>query len=117
MALQGLEIKLRIQLQFQIGNVTLDSVIVTDTLKDRQEIHLPLLIPTFLSATKGSDSNSLKIAEAATYKATYTIDQSALDNGGLSNSAIAAGSIFQRQFQTRLTTGTIQMVTLQMTQQ
>ena len=77
------------------GNVTLDSVTVTDTLKDLSGNTLTLTNPlTFLSANKGSDSNSLKIAEAATYKATYTIDQSALDNGGLSNSAIAAGSIF-----------------------
>ena len=66
------------------GNVTLDSVTVTDTLKDLSGNTLTLTNPlTFLSANKGSDSNSLKIAEAATYKATYTIDQSALDNGGL----------------------------------
>ena len=69
------------------GNVTLNSVTVTDTLTDMSSNTLSLTNSlTFISATKGSDSNNLLIDEAATYVATYTLDQAAFDFGGLSNS-------------------------------
>ncbi|MDG2396558.1 MAG: hypothetical protein P8M03_02770, partial [Flavobacteriaceae bacterium] len=77
------------------GNVTLNSVTATDTLTDMASNTLSLTNPlTFLSATKGSDSNSLLFGEAATYLATYTINQAVLDMGGLSNSVYVSGSIF-----------------------
>jgi uncharacterized repeat protein (TIGR01451 family) len=77
------------------GNVTLNSVTVTDTLTDMSSNTLSLTNSlTFISATKGSDSNNLLIDEAATYVATYTLDQAAFDFGGLSNSVLVAGQIF-----------------------
>ena len=77
------------------GNVTLNSVTVTDTLTDMSSNTLSLTNSlTFVSATKGSDSNNLLIDEAATYVATYTLDQAAFDFGGLSNSVLVAGQIF-----------------------
>ena len=42
---------------------------------------------TFVSATKGSNSNLLKVGEMATYTAAYLVNQAAVDENGVRNTA------------------------------
>jgi uncharacterized repeat protein (TIGR01451 family) len=74
------------------GNVRLTGVSVADTLTDMQGGALTLTSgPTFVSASKGSAEGTLKVGETATYRATFTITQAAIDGGGISNSVTGTG--------------------------
>ncbi|RPG54724.1 MAG: DUF11 domain-containing protein, partial [Flavobacteriales bacterium TMED96] len=75
------------------GNVTLSSLTITDTLTDGTSSTLNLSSgPTFISSSSGSATGTLVVGETATYSATFLIDQSALDSGGLFNSVYGASS-------------------------
>ena len=75
------------------GNVTLSSLTITDTLTDGTSSTLNLSSgPTFVSSSSGSATGTLVVGETATYSATFLINQSALDSGGLFNSVYGAAS-------------------------
>ena len=75
------------------GNVTLRDVVLTDTLLDGNGSPLSLTAgPTFISSTASSAQGTLTVGETATYTASYTITQAALDTGGVSNSVLVTGS-------------------------
>ena len=75
------------------GNVTLSGVSLTDTLLDGNGSPLSLTAgPTFNSSTASSAQGTLTVGETATYTASYTITQAALDTGGVSNSVLVTGS-------------------------
>ena len=75
------------------GNVTLRDVVLTDTLLDGNGSPLSLTAgPTFISSTASSAQGTLTVGETATYTASYTIAQAALDTGGVSNSVLVTGS-------------------------
>ena len=68
------------------GNLDFTSVVLEDVLSKINGGTLALTVtPTFKSSTLGSDAGSLKVSETATYVASYTIAQEAIDGGGLSN--------------------------------
>ena len=70
------------------GNLDFTSVVLEDVLSKKNGGTLALTVtPTFLSSTLGSNAGSLKVSETATYVASYTIAQDAIDGGGLSNQA------------------------------
>ena len=48
--------------------------------------------PIFNSSTASSAQGTLTVGETATYTASYTITQAALDTGGVSNSVLVTGS-------------------------
>lgn len=74
------------------GNVTLRNVILTDTFEDILGQPLALLTgPAFDQSDQGSIEGMLQVGEIATYNATYTITQQAVDAGGLRNSVLAIG--------------------------
>ena len=75
------------------GNVTLSGVSLTDTLLDGDGSPLSLTAgPVFTSASASSSQGNLKVGETATYTASYTITQAALDTGSISNSVLVTGS-------------------------
>ena len=75
------------------GNVTLRDVGLTDTLLDGNGSPLSLTAgPIFNSSTASSAQGTLTVGETATYTASYTITQAALDTGGVSNSVLVTGS-------------------------
>jgi uncharacterized repeat protein (TIGR01451 family) len=75
------------------GNVTLSGVSLTDTLLDGDGSPLSLTSgPTFTSSTASSAQGTLLVGETATYTASYTITQGALDTGSISNSVLVTGS-------------------------
>ena len=75
------------------GNVTLSGVSLTDTLLDGDGSPLSLTSgPIFTSSTASSAQGTLMVGETATYTASYTITQAALDTGGVSNSVLVTGS-------------------------
>ena len=70
------------------GNVTLNSVTVSDTLINGSGDVLTLTNgPTFSGATQGSGQGNLKVGEKANYTAFYIIQQSDVDSGSLINRA------------------------------
>ncbi|MBR63386.1 MAG: hypothetical protein CMC60_04975 [Flavobacteriaceae bacterium] len=70
------------------GNDALSSVVITDVLSDLTGNTLSLTTqPTFVSANLGSAEGSLQIGEQATYRATFIIDNQAMNAGGVSNTA------------------------------
>ncbi|NBS31196.1 MAG: DUF11 domain-containing protein, partial [Actinobacteria bacterium] len=81
------------------GNVTVDSIVLTDTLTDLDGGSLTLTSgPTFKKTEKGgsagpnnSNAGTLVPGEVATYEASFTITQAVIDAGGVSNTAIAKG--------------------------
>ena len=77
------------------GNLDFTSVVLDDVLSKKNGGTLALTVtPTFKSSTLGSDAGSLKVSETATYVASYTIAQEAIDGGGLSNQAsVTAASL------------------------
>ncbi|WP_456439110.1 DUF7507 domain-containing protein, partial [Psychroserpens sp.] len=76
-----------------VGNVTLDGVIIDDTITDFNGIPLNLVSgPTFDVADAGSLEGDLLVGETATYLASYTITQDDVDAGGVSNSVEAEGT-------------------------
>jgi len=75
------------------GNVTLSGVSLTDTLLDGDGSLLSLTAgPVFTSSSASSAQGTLMVGETATYTASYTITQAALDTGGVSNSVLVTGS-------------------------
>ena len=70
------------------GNDALTSVTITDVLSDLAGNTLSLTTqPTFISANLGSAQGSLQIGEQATYRATFIVDNQAMNAGGVSNTA------------------------------
>ena len=70
------------------GNDALSSVVITDVLSDLTGNTLSLTTqPTFVSANLGSAEGSLQIGEQATYRATFIVDNQAMNAGGVSNTA------------------------------
>ena len=75
------------------GNVTLSSIGLTDTLLDGDGSALSLSSgPVFTSASASSSQGTLLVGEIASYTASYTITQLALDTGSISNSVLVTGS-------------------------
>ena len=75
------------------GSVTLSNVGLTDTLLDGNGSALTLTSgPTFTSASVSSAQGTLLVGEIASYTASYTITQLALDTGSISNSILVTGS-------------------------
>ena len=75
------------------GNVTLSGVTLTDTLTDGNGGALSLTSgPTFTSSSASSAQGTLTVNETATYTATYTINQAAVDSGSVLNSVLATAS-------------------------
>ena len=69
------------------GNVTLNSLTVTDTLTDGTSSTLSLSSgPTFISSSSGSATGTLVVGETATYSATFLVNQVALDLSLIHNS-------------------------------
>lgn len=69
------------------GNVTLTGVALTDTLLDGGSNALTLTSgPTFSSASSGSAEGTLLPGETATYTASFTLTQAAIESGSVSNS-------------------------------
>ena len=70
------------------GNDALSSVVITDVLSDLTGNTLSLTTqPTFVSANLGSAEGSLQVGEQATYRATFIVDNQAMNAGGVSNTA------------------------------
>ena len=70
------------------GNDDLSGVSITDVLSDLAGNTLTLTTqPTFVSANLGSAEGSLQIGEQATYRATFIVDNQAMNAGGVSNTA------------------------------
>ena len=76
-----------------LSNVELTSVSLVDTFTDLLSNTLTLDSgPTFISASLSSPSGTIKSNEVATYTATFTINQAAIDGAGLSNSVLVSSS-------------------------
>ena len=81
------------------GNVTVDTIALTDALTDADGESLDLsTAPAFSGTTKAGEAGpntanegTLVPGETATYTATYAIEQQAIDAGGVSNTVIATG--------------------------
>ena len=70
------------------GNDALSSVVIADVLSDLTGNTLSLTTqPTFVSANLGSAEGSLQVGEQATYRATFIVDNQAMNAGGVSNTA------------------------------
>ena len=70
------------------GNDALSNVNITDVLSDLNGNALTLTMqPTFISASSGSAQGSLQIGEQATYRATFVVNNQAINAGGVSNTA------------------------------
>ena len=75
------------------GNVTVDTIELTDTFTDAQGAALALTTgPSFVKNSGASAEKTLAPSETATYTATYQITQAAIDAGGVKNVALAAGT-------------------------
>ena len=71
------------------GNVSLTSLIVSDTLTDANGSALSLNgSPTFVSASAGSTSTSIAVGGNLTYTASYTITQLSANTGSIQNSVL-----------------------------
>ena len=63
---------------------------LTDTLTDGNAASLTLNAgPTFTNASASSLQGTLTVGEIATYTATYTVNQQALDSGSVVNTVLA----------------------------
>ena len=75
------------------GNVNLTKITLSDTLTDGNGNILTLTSsPTYNSSSLGSSEGSLKVSETATYTASYTIAQNAVDSGSINNTLLATAS-------------------------
>ena len=76
------------------GNVTLNTLTLTDTITDPTGVALASLplVTSFVSADQNSTTGTLAVGETATYTASYVIDQQAVDAGGVLNSVTADAS-------------------------
>ncbi|QLE00027.1 DUF11 domain-containing protein [Galbibacter sp. BG1] len=77
------------------GNVTLNGVTLEDTFANARGVSLTLPAVTFVSASQSSLEGILQIQETATYTVNYTLTQSDIDAGGVSNSVLAVGTSLQ----------------------
>ena len=74
------------------GNIDISSVAVTDTLAGLNSGTLDLTGPLqYLSGSRGSNSDVILVNEQANYRASFTINQDAVDFGGLRNIVTAQG--------------------------
>jgi gliding motility-associated-like protein len=74
------------------GNVTLTNIVLTDVFRGVNGLEISLTQePTFSSADLGSIEGTLLTGEIATYVASFTITQEAINAGGVANSIIAIG--------------------------
>ena len=75
-----------------IGNVTLDNLVVLDSITDINGIALAAspLTTTRISSSQNSPLGSLAVGETATYETSYVVTQEAIDAGGVMNRAIAS---------------------------
>ena len=71
------------------GNVTLQSIELTDILSHTSGGRTEILTPIFVDATDGSIEGILKPQETANYTVQYTVTQDAINAGGVSNQATA----------------------------
>ena len=71
------------------GNVTLQSIELTDILSHTSGGRTEILTPIFVDATDGSMEGILKPQETANYTVQYTVTQDAINAGGVSNQATA----------------------------
>ena len=74
------------------GNQTLNTAVLTDVLKNNNNVTLVLIEPgvtppgtPFVVSDQGSTEGNLLVGETAEYKAVYIIDQDDVDSGGLNN--------------------------------
>lgn len=73
------------------GNVALAGVTPVDTLTDANGVALTLTQDVTKLSESIADDDILLIGEIATYEVTYALEQSAIDSGALSNTAVASG--------------------------
>jgi len=77
------------------GDVDLSNVTLVDALTDGNNITItPSPTPVFQSSTLASAVGELIVGESATYEFTYTVTQSDIDSGLLSNSVTASADPF-----------------------
>ena len=70
------------------GNDDLSGISITDVFSDLAGNALTLTTqPTFISANLGSTEGNLQVGEQATYRATFIVDNQAMNAGGVSNTA------------------------------
>ena len=75
------------------GNVTVTALTLADTLTDNNGNALSLDSgPTYLSATAGSTSTTIKVAGIVTYTATYTLTAGPALSGKIRNTVLATAS-------------------------
>ena len=75
------------------GNVTVTALTLADTLTDNNGNALSLDSgPTYLSATSGSTSTTIKAAGSVTYTATYTLTAAPALSGKIKNTVLATAS-------------------------
>ncbi len=75
------------------GNVNLTSLVISDTFTDMSSSVLSLTTtPTFDFANLGSSEGTIKPIETAYYNATYLINQTAVDAGGVINSVTVSAT-------------------------
>ena len=75
------------------GNVSLSGLGLVDTLTDGDGGSLSLLSgPTFVSSSASSSQGLLAVSEIATYTATYSVTQQAVDSGSVVNTVLATAS-------------------------
>ncbi|KAA5824564.1 tandem-95 repeat protein, partial [Algibacter amylolyticus] len=75
------------------GDILLTDITLVDTfLNFRGETISLTEEPRFDSADQGSDEGTLRSGESATYTASFTIDQDAIDSGGVKNSVFVSAS-------------------------
>ena len=75
------------------GNVRLTSIALNDQLSGVNGVSLSLNSPgvKFLSSSGGSASGTLEVGESASYTATFTVNQEAIDQTGFQNTVEATG--------------------------
>ena len=75
------------------GSVDISNISLVDTLTDGASNTLSLnSSPTFVTATSGSTSITVKPAGSITYSASYTIQNSAYNSGSIKNTVTVTGS-------------------------
>ena len=75
------------------GSVDISNITLVDTLTDGSSNTLSLnSSPTFVTATSGSTSTTVKPNGSITYSASYTIQSSAYNSGSIKNSVTVTGS-------------------------
>ena len=73
------------------GNVNLNTLSLNDTFVGLAGASISLDSgPVFLSSSNGSSEGNLLVGEVATYVASYTISQDAVDSGGFRNTVVAS---------------------------